>query len=76
MSFKLNNIYEVFGHNAEFSNGDRIVNEVKLPKKVLGQINPNGVIEINKQCNSFTKKKSSYARNTSFRTNTKRYFTF
>tara|TARA_R110001592_G_scaffold127680_4_gene339649 strand:+ start:4692 stop:5030 length:339 start_codon:yes stop_codon:yes gene_type:complete len=58
MAFKLNNIYEVFGHNAEFSNGDRIVNEIKLPRKVLGQINPNGVIEINKSATPSQKRKA------------------
>ena len=47
MAFNLKNIYEVFGHNKEFSNGDRIVVEKKMSKNVLGQINPNGVIEIN-----------------------------
>ena len=48
MAFNLKNIYEVFGHNKQYSNGDRIVVEKKMSKKVLGQINPNGVIEINK----------------------------
>ena len=38
MAFNLKNIYEVFGHNKEFSNGDRIVVEKKMSKKVLGQM--------------------------------------
>ena len=58
MAFKLRNIYEVFGHNAEFSNGDRIVNEVPLSKNVLGQINPDGVIEINKNASPQDKRRA------------------
>ena len=46
MAFKLRNIYEVFGYNSEYSNGDRLVVEKPLGKYTLGQINPNGVIEI------------------------------
>ena len=45
MSFKLKNKYEMFGYNKDYSNGDRLVVEKKLPKDVYGQINPNGVIE-------------------------------
>ena len=40
MAFNLKNIYEVFGHNKQYSNGDRIVVEKKMSKNVLGQINP------------------------------------
>jgi len=47
MPFKLKNTYEVFGYNKDYSNGDRLVTEKKLPKDIYGQINPNGVIEIN-----------------------------
>jgi len=46
MAFKLRNIYEVFGYNSEYSNGDRLVVEKPLGKHTMGQINPNGVIEI------------------------------
>ena len=52
MSFKLKNKYEMFGYNKDYSNGDRLVVEKKLPKDVYGQINPNGVIEINQDISS------------------------
>ena len=47
MPFKLKNMYEMFGYDKKYSNGDRLVVEKKLPKEVYGQLNPNGVIEIN-----------------------------
>jgi len=56
MAFNLKNIYEVFGHNKQYSNGDRIVVEKKMSKNVLGQINPNGVIEINKDATPANKR--------------------
>lgn len=58
MSFKLKNTYEVFGYNKQYSNGDRLVTEKKLPKDVYGQINPNGVIEINKDISNKNKKRA------------------
>ena len=58
MAFNLKNIYEVFGHNKQYSNGDRIVVEKKMSKNVLGQINPNGVIEINKDATPANKRKA------------------
>lgn len=51
MSFKLRNIYEVFGYNSEYSNGDRLVVEKPLGKHTMGQINPNGVIEVSSSLN-------------------------
>ena len=56
MSFKLKNKYEMFGYHKDYSNGDRLVVEKKLPKDVYGQINPNGVIEINKDISPKTKR--------------------
>ena len=58
MAFNLKNIYEVFGHNKQYSNGDRIVVEKKMSKNVLGQINPNGVIEINKDATPANKRRA------------------
>ena len=51
MSFKLKNIYTLFGYNEEYSNGDRLVVEKPLGKYTMGQINPNGVIEISSKLN-------------------------
>ena len=51
MSFKLKNIYSLFGYNEEYSNGDRLVVEKPLGKHTMGQINPNGVIEISSKLN-------------------------
>ena len=58
MSFKLKNKYEMFGYHKDYSNGDRLVVEKKLPKDVYGQINPNGVIEINKDISPRNKKRA------------------
>ena len=58
MSFKLKNKYELFGYEDKYSNGDRLVVEKKLPKGVYGQINPNGVIEINKDLTPKDKKRA------------------
>ena len=48
----------MFGYNKDYSNGDRLVVEKKLPKDVYGQINPNGVIEINKDISPRNKKRA------------------
>tara|TARA_R100001510_G_scaffold52736_1_gene53718 strand:+ start:295 stop:636 length:342 start_codon:yes stop_codon:yes gene_type:complete len=58
MPFKLKNKYEMFGYDKNYSNGDRLVVEKKLPKEVYGQINPNGVIEINKDLSPKNKKRA------------------
>ncbi len=58
MSFKLKNKYEMFGYHKDYSNGDRLVVEKKLPKDVYGQINPNGVIEINKDISPKNKRRA------------------
>ena len=58
MSFKLKNVYNLFGYEDKYSNGDRLVLEKKLPKQVYGQINPNGVIEINKDLSPKNKKRA------------------
>ena len=50
MAFKLKNIYDVFGYDKEYSNGDRLVKMKPLGKHTMGQINPNGVIEISSNC--------------------------
>tara|TARA_Y100001937_G_scaffold63368_1_gene86900 strand:- start:140 stop:493 length:354 start_codon:yes stop_codon:yes gene_type:complete len=51
MAFKLKNIYDVFGYDKEYSNGDRLVKTKPLGKHTMGQINPNGVIEISSKLN-------------------------
>ena len=48
----------MFGYHKDYSNGDRLVMEKKLPKDVYGQINPNGVIEINKDISPKNKRRA------------------
>lgn len=58
MPFKLKNVKEVFGFSKEHSNGDRLVKELPLPKDVMGQINPNGVIEIQENMTAQNKRRA------------------
>ena len=58
MSFKLKQLGAVLGYSDKYSTGDYTVVEKKLGKNTLGEINPNGVIDIEKNMSPALKKKA------------------
>ncbi|NQY57178.1 MAG: hypothetical protein HRT86_11975 [Ilumatobacteraceae bacterium] len=58
MAFKLKTLGQVLDFSDKYSTGDYIVKEKKLGKYTLGEINPNGVIDIEKDMSPALKRKA------------------
>lgn len=58
MPFKLKTLGQVLDFSDKYSTGDYIVKEKKLGKHTLGEINPNGVIDIEKDMSPTLKRKA------------------
>ena len=58
MAFKLKTLGQVLDFSDKYSTGDYIVKEKKLGKFTLGEINPNGVIDIAKDISPALKRKA------------------